>query len=126
MVRGRWEWPDAKRIIIETMLAEQAVQHGIEEAMHGLAAVQELRREREVGSITLRGIRVERDKLSRALPWAARAEAGKVNLLAGLWIKGFLDEVSAFPVGVNDDRIDTVSGGLEMLTKAVAPVWIAV
>jgi predicted phage terminase large subunit-like protein len=116
MIHGKWEWPDAKKIIMQTMLAEPATQHGIEEAMHGLAAIQELRREPSIANITLRGIRVDRDKISRALPWAARAESAKVKLIRGNWNSAFLDQVSSFPHG-HDDMIDSVSGGLQMLTK---------
>ncbi len=85
--------------------------------MHGLAAVQELRRERSVAAVTLRGIHVDRDKQSRALPWAARAEAGKVALVRGPWIPQFLDEVSSFPLGQHDDQVDTVSGGMQLIVR---------
>jgi predicted phage terminase large subunit-like protein len=112
MIRGRWEWPDAKRIIMQTMLAEPATQYVIEEALHGLAAMQELRREPSIAHIALRGIHVDKDKMSRALPWAARAEAGKVALVRGPWIETFLGEAAAFPFGDHDDQVDTVSGGL--------------
>jgi predicted phage terminase large subunit-like protein len=116
MVHWKWEWPDAKKVIMQTMLAEPNVQHGIEEALHGLAATQELRREPSIANITLRGIRVDKDKISRALPWAARGEAGKVKLIRGPWVGDFLDEISSFP-HAHDDMIDSVSGGLQMITK---------
>ncbi len=116
MVRGKWEWPDAKRILMQTMQAEPSVQHGVEEALHGLAAVQELQRERSIANITLRGIRVDKDKQSRALPWAARAEAGKVALVRGPWIPAFLDEVASFPLGQHDDQVDSISGAVQMMS----------
>lgn len=115
MIRGRWEWPDAKRIIVQTMLNEPQTYHAIEEAMHGLAAIQELRRLPELANIALRGVRVDKDKTSRALPWAARAEAGRVALVRGNWVSAFLDEVVQFPSGEHDDQVDTVSGGLSLL-----------
>lgn len=115
MVRGRWEWPDAKRVMMSTMTSGST--HGIEEAMHGLAAIQELRREPSLADVTLRGIHVDKDKVSRALPWAARAEAGKVKLVRGEWTSAFLDEVCAFPLGTHDDQVDTVSGGVQMVAS---------
>lgn len=115
MIRGRWEWPDAKRIMIQTMLAGNGTRHGIEEAMHGLAAVQELRRDPTLANTHIRGIHVDKDKLARALPWAARAEAGKIKLVQGSWINEFLNEVCAFPNGTHDDQVDTVSGGVQMI-----------
>lgn len=114
MVHGRWEWPDAYAIIKQTMLAEPKVQHGIEKSLHGIAAVQELMRDPDLRGITFRGIDVDRDKISRALPWQTRAEAGKVKLVRGEWVNGFLDEVTSFPYAAHDDRVDTVSGGVEM------------
>lgn len=115
MVRGRWEWPDAKRVMMATMHSGST--HGIEEAMHGLAALQELRRDPTLADVTIRGIRVDKDKVSRALPWAARAEAGKVKLVRGSWTAAFLDEVCAFPQGEHDDQVDTVSGGVQMVAS---------
>lgn len=115
MVRGRWEWPDAKKIMVQTMLTGNGTRHGIEEAMHGLAAVQELRRDPTLANIALKGIRVDKDKVSRALPWAARAEARKVKLVRGEWNASFLDEVCSFPQGTHDDQVDTVSGGVQMI-----------
>jgi predicted phage terminase large subunit-like protein len=117
MVRGRWEWPDAKKIIMQTMLAEPGTQHGIEEALNGLSMVQELHRERSIVHVSLKGIRVDRDKVSRALPVAARAEQGKLKLVAGPWINSLLDELISFPHGKHDDQVDTLSGGLQMLSK---------
>lgn len=117
MVRGKWEWPDAKKVIMETMLGSNATRHGIEEAMHGLAAIQELRREPTLANITVQGIKVDRDKMSRALPWAARAEASKVKLVRGDWVPAFLDEVCSFPQGQHDDQVDTVSGGVQMVAR---------
>lgn len=123
MIRGRWEWPDAKRIIMQTMLAEPQTQHAIEEAMHGLAALQELQRERSVVNVPLRGVRVDKDKISRALPWAARAEQGKVKLVRGPWVEAFLGEVTAFPYGEHDDQVDTVSGGVALVARPSVQVF---
>jgi predicted phage terminase large subunit-like protein len=118
MVRGRWEWPEARQRICACMLAEPRVVHAIEQAMHGLAAIQELRRDPALAAITMRGVTPDRDKIARAMPWAARAEAGKVRLVAGAWVREFLDEVTAFPSGRHDDQVDSVSGALPLLRAA--------
>ena len=68
-----------------------------------------------LASTTLQSIPVDKDKLSRALPWAARAEAGKVALVKGSWIAAFLDEVVSFPLGEHDDHVDAVSGAVQMI-----------
>ena len=51
--------------------------------------------------------------------WASRAEAGKVALVSGSWVNVFLDEVCAFPLGAHDDQVDTISGGVQMLSSGV-------
>ena len=118
MVRGRWEWPDARGILVQTMLREPQTIHAVEEAMHGLAALQELRRDRDLAGVTLRGVKPRGDKIQRAMPWAARAEAGKVKIVAGPWVRAFIDEVTAFPSGPHDDQVDSVSGAIPLLRAA--------
>lgn len=111
------EWPDVRKVITTTMLSEKDTTHGIEEALHGLAAVQELRRDPMLSGVTFRGIKVDKDKVSRAMPWAARAEAGAVKVVAGHWVKAFLDEVVAFPQGIHDDYVDAMSGAMMMMSR---------
>ncbi len=87
--------------------------------MHGTAAVQELRREKDLKGIPIKKVDVHADKLTRALPWIALAESGNVYLVAGAWISDFLDEASAF-TGKNDlydDQIDAASGVVALLSK---------
>ena len=81
VIKMKAEWPEVRRTIISTALAEPGVEVGIESAMHGLAAVQELLREPELVNSSLRSIHVDRDKVSRALPVASRAEQSKVRLV---------------------------------------------
>lgn len=120
MVRGRWEWPDVRKIIIQTARAEPFVLVGIERAGFQLAAVQELMREPQMVNVAVYDVAVDRDKLARALPWAARAEAGRVALVRGEWIADFLSEVCNFPNGEHDDQIDAVSGAVQMMTTLIS------
>jgi len=113
--RGRIEFPDQRRLLIERMLAERDTTHCIEQALHGTAIVQDLRRERSVAHVPLRACRVDADKVTRALAWANRAEEGKIILVRGSWIADFLDEVASFPHGRHDDQIDAVSLAIGVL-----------
>lgn len=122
MIHLKEEWPVVRKVIIETALAEPGVRVGVESAVHGLAGFQELQREEQLASTSLQSIRVDKDKVSRALPVASRAESGKVKLIRGSWISGFLDEATSFPHGAHDDRIDTVSGGFQMLARPLFQV----
>lgn len=49
------------------------------------------------------------DKITRAMPFAAQAEAGNVYLVRGTWNKAYLDELEAFPVGEIKDQVDATS-----------------
>lgn len=118
MIRGRWEWPDAKKVMQTTMRAEPHTRHIVEQALHGLAALQDLRRDRTLAAIPMKGVVVDKDKVSRAMAWADRAEAGKVRLVQGPWIAEFLDEVCSFPNAAHDDQVDTVSGGIRDLARS--------
>ncbi|MGD9627810.1 MAG: phage terminase large subunit [Pyrinomonadaceae bacterium] len=113
--RKRLEFPDQRRYIIERMESEPRTEHGIESALHGKAIVQELRREPRVRRFAFREVRVDADKLTRALPWLNLAEAGKVVLVRGPWIDDFVDEVCRFPSGRYDDQVDAVSIAVGML-----------
>ena len=117
IIQMKAEYPEVKRKIIETALNEPNVIVGIEEAVSGFAAVQEIRRIPELASTTIRGVRVDKDKMSRAMPWAGRAESGNVKLKYATWNRMFLDEVTAFPRGEHDDMVDAVSGALQMISK---------
>ncbi|DBA34924.1 TPA_asm: terminase large subunit [Caudoviricetes sp. vir524] len=53
----------------------------------------------------------------RAQPVSAAAEAGNVFLVKGPWNLVFLDEVTTFPNGDNDDIVDVLSGAHHDLTQ---------
>lgn len=56
------------------------------------------------------------DKVTRAMPFFAYAEAGNVKLVRAEWNPSWLAEISSFPGGVHDDRVDSASGGFNDLT----------
>lgn len=49
------------------------------------------------------------DKILRASPFAAQAEAGNVYLVRGAWNDAFLDELEAFPSSEIKDQVDAAS-----------------
>jgi len=116
-IKVKAEWPDVRRIMVDTMRREADTTHGIEKAQHGLAATQELRRIPEIADVSFKGIDVKGDKVQRAMPWAARAEAGAVVVVNGAWVRDFLDEVVAFPSAPHDDYVDAASGAVAMISK---------
>lgn len=50
------------------------------------------------------------NKVSRAQPLAAQAEAGNVKILRGTWNHDYLSELCAFPLGALKDQVDASSG----------------
>jgi len=120
VIRGRWEWPIARRIIAQAAISHQPRVVGVEKVGFQLAAIQDLMRQPDLMGVAIKGIPVDRDKLSRALPWLARAEQGKMKLIRGSWNAAFLDEVCAFPETEHDDQVDAVSGAVQMLGQAPA------
>lgn len=65
------------------------------------------------------GVRSTGSKIERARPVSAAAEAGNVKVVKGVWNAVFLDEISIFPNGANDDIVDTLSGGYSDLTLGI-------
>ena len=117
VLRTKSEYPEVKRMIVDTMHGEKDVIVGIEEAVSGYAAIQELKCMPELASTTFRGVRVDKDKKTRAMPWASRAERGDVRLVYGQWNRMLLDEVSSFPKSLHDDMVDAISGCVQMMSQ---------
>ena len=115
--RSRMNYPEQRRYIIMKMMQERDVEHGIEDALHGRAAVEELRRNAVFRSVAFRSVRVTEDKITRALCWSTLAEEGKVFLVKANWNKGLIEEAAMFPKGANDDQIDAISIAVGMLSK---------
>ena len=57
-------------------------------------------------------------KTTRAEPFAAQVEIGRVSVLKRVWTKAFLDELRFFPKGKYVDQVDAVSSAF----NAVAPM----
>lgn len=49
------------------------------------------------------------NKITRAEPFAAQAEAGNVYMVKGDWNKKFLDEIEVFPNGKTKDQVDAAA-----------------
>lgn len=70
---------------------------------------------RELAGYIIRAEPVTGDKLSRAGPFAAQAEAGNVKLVRGQWNEDYLAELHGFPDGGHDDQVDASSGAFNKL-----------
>ena len=96
----------------------------IEQVQYQAAVVQELLR---TTRLPVRGIRPDKDKLTRFLPLVARYEQGLVRHAPGLpgW---FEDELLSFPVGKHDDGVDALAysfAALGMLSSGPMTLQVA-
>ena len=113
MITGQWEWQRARATIKSTAELEQ-IFVGVE-AVSGFKTAYSNLREVISADVAMQDFGVDKDKLTRALPWIALTEARKVYLVAGDWVPGFKSQVEAFPTGTHDDMVDAVSGVYSML-----------
>jgi predicted phage terminase large subunit-like protein len=70
---------------------------------------------RELAGYNVHDIPPQGDKVTRAMPFLAQAEAGNVRLVKGAWNCAFLDEIMAFPSGAHDDQADATAGAFAQL-----------
>jgi predicted phage terminase large subunit-like protein len=119
VTRSRSSWHDVKKLIVQTAALDgKGTAIGVEQepGASGKSVVAEIVAMPDLVGYTVRGLPPWGDKVVRANPWAAQAQAGNVYLVRGSWdMQGFLDECEMFPDGPHDDRVDAVSGCVRML-----------
>lgn len=122
MIKGTWGWPKTRKIMFTSCRIDgPSVRVGIEEAGQQLGFIDDIIEDPQFADFSIKGYKVDGDKLVRALPWIARAEARKIKLVRGKWINDFLDEAEDF-TGMDDphdDQIDAVSGCYRMINNDV-------
>lgn len=70
----------------------------------------------------VKAVRPTGPKVTRAEGLAAQAEARNVKLIRASWNQVFLDEVSTFPLGVNDDQVDAAADAFNGLLGPKKPM----
>lgn len=103
--RVRADFASVLRFIEDMARKWSPVSIGIEQVQYQAAVVQELLRRTK---LPVRGIRPDRDKVTRFAPLEARYEQGQVVHCVGLpsWYE---DELLSFPVGRHDDGVDALA-----------------
>lgn len=120
VARGQVELADLPGFLADVMLADGAeVRQGFEEAGYMTRAIKELIRRRELAGFVIKGYRADKDKLTRALPFAARCALGAVHVaLSPTAGDVFVEELMSFPNGAHDDQVDAAAGAWLMLNEA--------
>ncbi len=80
---------------------------------------------RQLAGYSVYAERPSGDKVERAQPLAAQAEAGNVKIVEGNWNQDYLDELCSFPEG-KADQVDASSAAFNRLNTAKKKFWMAV
>jgi len=121
-IRERMEWPEARKAIINVGKSEK-IPVGIETCGTQKGFFQDLIATAEASRIPLFAYNEDTDKLTRALPWVARCEAGKFFIVRGKGVDNYIDELVEFTGqgDSHDDQVDWTSGAYRMLGEYVEP-----
>ncbi len=110
---------------VDTLIKNTAAQDGREvevrfEREGGASGVRDARNTvTMLAGYDVRAITPQGDKITRAKPFAAQAEAGNVKLVRGPWNDRFLRTLHGFPDAPHDDEVDASSGAFNELVRAV-------
>lgn len=120
-VRERNHWGVIKKLILDTARADRALLGNIpytvaweQEGGSGGAITSRELTELLVGFPVYADVK-RVDKVERAKPASAQAEAGNIPVIAGPWVAGWLDSIVPFPRGAHDDDADSLSGAFAFL-----------
>jgi predicted phage terminase large subunit-like protein len=117
----RGQWSPARRDAEIRATAEQdgeAVEVWLERETGVAGTERSQATVRALAGFTARFEPVTGDKVHRADPLAAQAEAGNVRMVRGAWNHAYLQELCGFPSGAHDDQVDASSGAFAKLADA--------
>lgn len=107
MWKGRVEFPELKKKVIELYGLHKVNEILIEDKASGQSLLQELQRNTR---LPIKPIKVEQDKIARVNAITPLIEVGRIVLPSNkYWLKSFTDECEEFPNGEFDDVVDSMS-----------------
>jgi predicted phage terminase large subunit-like protein len=113
MRKGRWDFPDLKRMAKDQYMYWRPDNVLIEAKATGVTLQQELRRMGiPVTMYSPGGRRAGQDKVSRAHAVAPMFESGMVWAPDTYWAQEVIEECASFPNGDNDDIVDSTTQAL--------------
>ena len=123
VIQERLDPAGVDRLVLQTAQADgRDVEIGLEQEPGASGKSMAAYMIRLLAGYNVRAIPASGDKVMRAMPWLAQAQAGNVKLLRGAWNSDYLDEVTMFPVGAHDDMVDSTSGAFTRITHAGGPI----
>jgi predicted phage terminase large subunit-like protein len=115
LVRGKYTYPELKRIVMQTLGKYPNAKLLIEDAGSGTSLIQDLQSE----GLSVHANRPVGDKVVRMSAQTARIEEGRVLLPESApWLEEFRSEVMAFPNGRHDDQVDSLAQALAWFIKS--------
>jgi predicted phage terminase large subunit-like protein len=119
VARGQKELSDLPAFIKDVMMHDgPEVVQGFEKAGYMTRAVQNLAKDPQLARFTIKEYVPDKDKLTRVIPAAARAQLGVIKIKEGNYVESLLSEFSSFPNGANDDQVDAFAGAYDMITES--------
>lgn len=110
IVRAQVDWDAVPDLIERVALADgHSVSVVMERAFIQARAVQKVIEKPNLHHHVIRGYQPDTDKLTRALPFAARVGEGMVSVLRRHWTEAYIDELCSFPRAAHDDQVDASS-----------------
>lgn len=95
-------------IAVRIGIEEDPGQAGVSEAEHLTRLLQ---------GFNVRRNKVMKDKVTRATPVSAQAEAGNIKIVRAKWNDDFFRELENFPEANHDDIVDALSGAFLMINE---------
>lgn len=122
VVRGQYSSRERDQVMLQTAYLDQEKYQGLVKTYFEQEGGSSGKDSAEATVQLLAGFSVEADRPSgskevRAEPFLSQAQAGNVRLLKADWNRAYIDEMTAFPTGANDDQWDATSGGFNKLHK---------
>lgn len=108
---------------VQTVIKNTAIRDGIQvrigvEEDPGQAGISEADHlTRLLQGFNVRRNKVTKDKVTRASPASAQAEAGNIKVMRASWNDDFFRELENFPEGKHDDIVDALSGAFLMINS---------
>lgn len=130
VVRGQWSSLQRNRVIRQTAELDEERHPGLVETWLEQEPGSGGKESAEISLRELAGYNAHAepvsgagDKVARARPLSAQAEARNVKICRGDWNAAYLDELSAFPQGRYKDQVDASSGAFNKLALRSRATW---
>ena len=122
IMRGKWEYPELKRIIQSTGAGADVTGIIIEDKSSGQQVIQDLKRDTNLNILAFES---DKDKIMRAQLVSPTIESGRVYIQnKAAWLPDFITEISLFPNGKHDDQVDALTQALLNFKRYTKPAMI--